>query len=325
MSRTFDIAVLGATGLVGEALLELLDERAFAVGRLLALSSEEEHGQVASFRERSLRVQPLSRADLRGIDLVFALEALSTAQRAAIEAAGCRLIELDGRSPLPCALAAAGGELARAVRSPLPAVVALADVLAPLQGLLDIRWLHVTAALAAAHRGRGGVEELARQTAQLLNARPVEPQVFEHQLAFNLLASSSAEQDGHNQEEQRLVTELTQLPGFATLPVAVTCLQAPVFFADSLVLSLQCAQPVDLPAVRAALQAAPELEYVDAQDWPSAVEDATGQALTYVGRVRRGLQDPCQLSLWLTADSVRSGAAAHLVRLAERLLGAGCD
>ncbi|MCL7461736.1 aspartate-semialdehyde dehydrogenase [Pseudomonas sp. NW5] len=324
MSQTFDIAVLGATHLVGEALLELLEECGFAVGRVLALSFEEEHGQVAPFRGRSLRVQPLSRVDLQGIDLLFALEALTAAQRTAIQAAGCRLIEWPAQSPLPCALAVAAAPLPAAVRSPLPAVIALAEVLAPLQGLLEIRYLHVTAALAAAQRGREGVEELARQTAQLLNARPVEPAVFAQQLAFNLLASSSPEQGGRNQDEQRLVSELAGLPGLAEVPVAVTCLQAPVFFADSLVLSVQCAQPVDLPALAAILEAAPGLEYLDAEPWPSAVEDATGQDLAYVGRLRRGLSDPCQFSLWITADSVRIGAA-HAIRLAERLLEAPRD
>jgi aspartate-semialdehyde dehydrogenase len=310
MNRTFDIAVIGATSLVGEALLELLDEREFPVGKLTALACDEAIGQVASFRERNLRVRALDAFDLTDVALVFVLEPLAPAQRARIEAAGCALVDLSGApGSAPCVAAQANPQalVGRQVRAPLPAVVAL-------------RRVTLTACLAVSAHGREGIEELARQTAQLLNARPLEPGLFGRQIAFNLLAASGAEEDGHAVDERRLAGELREVLALPELPVAATCVQAPVFFGDSLAVSLQCAAPVDLEAVERCLDAAPGVERIEAGDWPTAVGDAVGQESVYVGRLRRGLHDPCQLDLWIVSDNVRKGAALNAVQLAELLL-----
>lgn len=327
MSQTFDIAVIGATGLVGEALLMALDERDFPVGNLFALSADDAAGQVAAFRERNLRVRAVDSFDFTSVALVFLLEPLASAQLARIEAAGCALVDLSGAldaRQAPCVVAEVNPQLAeaaRCLRSPLPAVVALASVLATLRQVVKLRRVTVTACLAVSSRGREGIEELARQTAQLLNARPVEPQLFDRQIAFNLLARASAEMpDGHARDERRLAGELGEVLGEPALPVAATCVQAPVFFGDSLAVSLLCEEPVDLPVVLHCLDDAAELELVEQGDYPTAVGDALGQDLTYVGRVRTGQLDPCELNLWIASDNVRKGSALNAVRLAELLL-----
>ena len=327
MSQTFDIAVVGATGLVGEALLMALDEREFPVGKLYALAAGDVGGQVAAFRERNLRVQAVDGFDFASVALVFLLEPLSPAQLARIEAAGCALVDLSGvlsAEQAPCVVAEVNpqrAETARWLRSPLPAVVALASVLGSLRQVAELRRVTVTACLAVSSRGREGIEELARQTAQLLNARPLEPQLFDRQIAFNLLARASAESaDGHARDERRLALELGEVLGDPVLPVAATCVQAPVFFGDSLAVSLLCAEPVDLAVVRHCLDDAEELELVEQGDYPTAVGDALGQDLVYVGRVRPGLLDPCELNLWIASDNVRKGSALNAVRLGELLL-----
>lgn len=327
MSQTFDIAVVGATGLVGEALLMALDEREFPVGNLFPLAADEAVGQVAAFRERNLRVRAVDSFDFATVALVFVIEALAPAQLARIEGAGCALIDLSGAlraQQAPCVVAEVNPQQvggARWLRSPLPAVVALASVLATLRQVVRLQRVTVTACLAVSGHGREGIEELARQTAQLLNARPVEPQLFDRQVAFNLLARSSAEMpDGHARDERRLAGELGEVLGEPALPVAVTCVQAPVFFGDSLAVSLLCAEPVDLPVVLHCLDDAPELERVEQGDYPTAVGDALGQDLVYVGRVRPGLLDPCELNLWIASDNVRKGSALNAVRLGELLL-----
>jgi aspartate-semialdehyde dehydrogenase len=327
MSQTFDIAIVGATGLVGEALLMALDERDFPVGQLFALAAGEAAGQVAAFRERNLRVQPVEGFDFARVALVFLLEPLSEAQLARVEAGGCAVVDLCGglaAERAPSVVAEVNPQLAesaRWLRSPLPAVVALASVLGTLRQVITLRRVTVTACLAVSGRGRDGIEELARQTAQLLNARPLEPQLFDRQIAFNLLARSSAElADGHARDERRLAAELGEVLGEPALPVAATCVQAPVFFGDSLAVSLLCAEAVDLAVVRHCLDDAPELELVEQGDYPTAVGDALGQDLTYVGRVRTGQLDPCELNLWIASDNVRKGSALNAVRLAELLL-----
>lgn len=326
MSQSFDIAVLGATGLVGETLLMVLDEREFPVGRLFALSAGEAAGQVAAFGERNLRVQSLDAFDFATVDLLFLAEALPPAQLERLAATDCRVIDLSGSLPVakaPCVLAGVNAPTAgtRWLRSPLPATVALASVLDALRRVVELQRVTVTACLAVSSRGRDGIEELARQTAQLLNARPVEPQLFDRQIAFNLLARASAElADGHARDERRLAEELGELLGAAQLPVAVTCLQAPVFFGDSLAVSLLCSEPVDLAVVRHCLDDAAALELVEQGDYPTVVGDALGQDLVYVGRLRSGLVDPRELNLWIASDNVRKGSALNAVQLAELLL-----
>ncbi|HEY8329716.1 MAG TPA: aspartate-semialdehyde dehydrogenase [Pseudomonas sp.] len=326
MNETFDIAVIGATGLVGEALLMVLDEREFPVGNLFPLSAEAAVGQIAAFRERNLRVRALDSFDFATVALVFVVEPLAPAQLVRIEAAGCALVDLSGSLPewqAPCVVAGVNAPAAvgRWLRSPLPAAVALASVLGNLRTVLQLRRVTATACLAVSSHGREGVEELARQTAQLLNARPVEPQLFDRQIAFNLLARASAEMpDGHARDERRLAGELLEVLGEPQVPVAITCVQAPVFFGDSLAVSLLCAEPVDLPVVLHCLDDAPDLELVEQGDYPTAVGDALGQDLVYVGRVRAGLHDPCELNLWIASDNVRKGSALNAVQLGELLL-----
>lgn len=322
MSQSFDIAVIGATSLVGEALFELLDEHELPPGELIPLSAEEAGSAVVTCRGRNLRVRDLYAFDFTSTALVLALEPLAAAQRERILAAGCRLVELAGGSEAaPCVLATVNPQaLAAQVRSPLPAVAALAGVLAALTGVLELQRLTVTACLAVSGRGREGVEELARQTALLLNARPLEPGLFGRQIAFNLLAASGAPGAGSSDDEQRLVTELREVLERPALPVSATCVQAPVFFGDSLSVSLLCAAPVSLAAVEAALEAAGDIELCAADDWPTAVGDAVGQERIHVGRLRVAADDPCRLDLWVVADNVRQGAALNAVRLAGLLL-----
>jgi aspartate-semialdehyde dehydrogenase len=197
----------------------------------------------------------------------------------------------------------------------------LAVVLAPLLGLLDLQRINLTASLAVSAQGREAVSELARQTAELLNVRPLEPKFFDRQMAFNLLAQvGKPDEQGHTLLEKRLVRELRQVVALPSLKISVTCIQAPVFFGDSFNVTLQSGSDIDLANVNAALEDAPGIELVEAGDYPTPVGDAVGQDVVYVGRVRHGIDDLSELNLWLTSDNVRKGAALNAVQLAELLI-----
>ena len=199
--------------------------------------------------------------------------------------------------------------------------MALAVVLAPLKNLLTFERVAVTASLAVSAQGREAVSELARQTAELLNARPLEPRFFDRQMAFNLLAQVGAsDEQGHGALERRLVRELRELLDLPLLKISVTCVQVPVFFGDSYTVSLIASEAVDLPAVNAALESAESVELVEEGDYPTPVGDAVGQDVVYVGRVRAGIDEAQQLNLWLTTDNVRKGAGLNAVQLAELLI-----
>ncbi|TMU71076.1 aspartate-semialdehyde dehydrogenase [Pseudomonas fluorescens] len=332
MTQTLDIAVIGATGTVGETLVQILEERSFPVGNLHLLASSESAGSSVLFRNKNVRVREVDEFDFSKVKLVFfaAGPAITLSYAARVHAAGCSLIDLSGALPadqapqvVPEANAAvlAGLKAPFQVSSPSPSATSLAVVLAPLLDLLDLQSVHVTANLAVSAQGREAVTELARQTAELLNMRPLEPTFFDRQMAFNLLAQvGTPDAQGHTLLEKRLVRELRQVLAKPLLKISATCVQAPVFFGDSLSVTLQSTSAVDLTKVTAALEDAAGIELVEAGDYPTAVGDAVGQDVVYVGRVRSGVDDPAELNLWLTSDNVRKGAALNAVQVAELLI-----
>lgn len=317
--QTIDIAILNAASLAGEAVLALLEERQFPVGQLSVLASDGDAGQAVGFRGRHFRAKSLSSFDFSGVALCMALEPLTASVRERIQAAGCALVEIQGDAP--AAVAALNPlSVAAWVRNPLPALVAVAPVLVTIQTLFSLENISLTACLAASGRGQAGVEELAKQTAQLLNARPVEPVLFSQQLAFNLLAATeTVEDDGHTVTERQFVTDLQHVLNAPALPIDVTCVQAPVFFGDSVAVSVRCANPVDIAVLRAALEKIEVLALLEDNEWPTAVSDAAGQDAISIGRMRVGLHNSKQLSFWLVADNVRYGIARNAVQLAELL------
>lgn len=332
MSQSINIAVIGATSNVGEALVELLEEREFPVKDLHLLASSESAGQSLSFRGRQVRVRSLDAFDFTQVQLAFfvAGSEVTRSHHERVVAAGCSVIDLSAAFSLeqaPCVLPELGAAGLPAltkpwcVSAPTPSAVACALVLATLSPVLRPQQLQVTAMLSISTLGRSGVQELARQTAELLNGRPLEPNTVDRQIAFNLLAQvGEVDDQGHAQLEKRLAAEIQQLLSLPELPVAATCALVPVFFGDSLALGVYADSDVDISAVLQLLEVAPGIELVEAGDYPTAVGDAVGQDQVYVGRVRRGVSDPKQLNLWIASDNVRKGAALNAVQIAELLI-----
>lgn len=330
MNPAFNIAVVGATGSVGETLVQILEELAFPVATLHLLASLESAGSSVMFAGKKLRVREVDSFDFSQVRLVFFAAGAAVSRSFADKArqAGCAVIDLSGALagavpvvPEANAQVLEGLPQPAWITSPSAAAVALAVALAPLKQQLDIERVQVTACVAVSAQGREAVNELARQTAELLNARPLEPQFFDRQVAFNLLPRVGVEDgQGHTVLERRLVSELRELLGLPSLKISVTCIQVPVFFGDSYSVSVQSRRPVDLPAVLAELDGATSIERVEADDYPTPVGDAVGQDVVYVGRVRQGIDEPEQLNLWLTTDNVRKGAALNAVQVAQLLL-----
>ena len=332
MTRSFDIAVIGATGSVGETLVQLLEERDFPVANLHLIASGDSAGGSLSFKGKNLRVRALESFDFANVRLAFFTAGAAVTQEYATQAraAGCAVIDLTGALPeelAPRVIPEVNAEVLATLSapyllaSPSAPSIALATVLAVLGAHLSPQRLTVTACLAVSSRGRAGVSELARQTAELLNGRAFEPQLFDRQMAFNLLGQvDECDGEGHGALERRMALELKTLLAAPQLQVSATCIQAPVFFGDSFSVSLQCASAFDLQSLRDALEAAPAVEYVESGDYPTAVGDAVGQDVVYVGRVRSGVDDPAELNLWLTSDNVRKGAALNAVQVAELLI-----
>ncbi|MFK3800305.1 aspartate-semialdehyde dehydrogenase [Pseudomonas sp. NPDC088444] len=332
MGQSFDIAVIGATGTVGETIVQILEERDFPVGALHLLASAESAGSSVAYRGKNVRVREVDAFDFGKVQIAFfaAGPAVTRSFAPRATAAGCAVIDLSGGLPVeqaPNIVPEVNGDLLTRLSKPFQVAcpssgaTALAMVLGPLRGLLDVQRVSVTACLAVSSQGREGVSELARQTAELLNMRPLEPRVFDRQMAFNVLAQvGTPDAQGHVPLEKRMVSELRELLSLPLIKVGVSCIQVPVFFGDSLSVSVQTAAAFDLAAIAAALDSAEGIDLVDAGDYPTPVGDAVGQDAVYVGRLRGGIDDACELNFWVTSDNARKGAALNAVQVAELLI-----
>ncbi|MBA1274557.1 aspartate-semialdehyde dehydrogenase [Stutzerimonas azotifigens] len=332
MSQLVHVAIAGAASAIGEALVEIAEERGFPIGDLHVIDEGDSIGQSLPYKGRNLRVRDVAQFDFNQVGLVFFAGEVALLDRylGAARQAGCAVIDVTSgknSAALPCVVPELNAQRLASmskpvcVSSPAPEATALAVVLAPLLDLLSLERITVTACVPVSSRGRRGVNELARQTAELLNARPLEPRVFGQQVAFNLLgADDTPEADGHTILEKRFANELKQLLDKPLLPIAVSCILAPVFFGSSLSVSLLCADEVDLDAVSQALEQAPGLELAAIGEQPSVVGDAIGQDVVHVGRVRHGHDDRRQVNLWIVSDNVRKGAALNAVQTGELLI-----
>lgn len=332
MSQLFDVAVAGLSSLLGETFLSVLDERQFPVNELFLLGDEEDAGKKFEFHGRYLKVTLADAFDFSRVKLLFLLDtpelAAAIGERAA--AAGCTVIDLSGHfhdvagAPLIVpevnGPAIAGIAAGRIIASPAGAVAPLALVLDVLQRQAGIVRLNITALAPVAWAGRSGIEELAGQTANLLNARSITPERFAKQSAFNVLPQvGEVTGSGYSTEEVTITAQLRQLLEIPDIPLNVTAVQIPAFFGYGVVVHLELASRLSAPEVEALLSAQPGIE-VMCDEFPTAVTEAVGQDLVYVGRIREDESYYGALALWLVFDQTRKGGATNAVQIGEAVL-----
>lgn len=332
MDQVVDVAVTGLTSLLGETFLSVLDERQFPVKELFLLGDEEDVGKKFEFRSRYLKVTLAESFDFSRVKLLFLLDAPELAQavgeRAA--AAGCSVIDLSGyfadMPGVPLVVPELnGGSIARTaggqiITSPAGAVAPLALLLDVLQHQAGIARLNVTALAPVSWAGRAGVEELAGQTASLLNARPVTAERFAKQCAFNVLPQvGQVTGSGYTTEEETITLQLRRLLEIPDIPFNVTALQIPTFFGYGAVVHLELASRLSAPEVGALLAAQPGIE-VMCDEYPTAVTEAVGQDLVYVGRIREDESYYGALAFWVVFDHTRKGGATNAIQIGETIL-----
>lgn len=320
--KELDVAIVGAGAPVGEALLELLEERDFPVRQLFLLDAGENVGSRPSFRGSRIPVKPVSEFDFSGVRLVFfAADADFIPQARQAAEAGCIVIDCSGAlsggdCPVivaeanPSALAGVKGGGIVAV--PAPSAVAIAAALKPLADIAGLEAVDVVSLRAVSARGKPGIEALASQTAKLLNAMPVEEEVFSRQIAFNVLP-----EPGPEPELARELREVLTAPDLVVNAVAVT---VPVFFGHCEVVHIETRDALTPEAAMARLATADGIELQDVAEGPTPVTDAARGDVVYVGRITRDPGRERGLNLWLVADNVRRGGAGNSVRIAEILV-----
>ena len=334
MTPSYDIAVVGATGLVGETLLSLLAERNFPLGQVYALASENSLGKEVELGRKTLDVEDLATFDFTKVQLAFfAVDAELAADYVPIAIqAGCIVIDnsaqFRGEADVPLVIPEVNPEALAAdthrnlIASPSSSTIQLALALKPLLEIVKLTRIQVVAYEAASGAGRQAVDELAGQTASLLSGRPVESKIFAKQIAFNLLPQvDDLLETGHTEQELRLLKETRKVLGEPDLPLSPTVIRVPVFFGSSATVYLETETKLALTQVRSLLENAKGIELVDENgDYPTPVVEAANNDPVYVGRLREDLIQANGLHVWLVVDNIRKGAALNSVQIAELLI-----
>lgn len=331
MSNGWNIALLGATGAVGGALLELLQERDFPVGELYPLASERSAGETLRFNGRTFTVADAADFDWSQAQLAFFVAGNEASARYAAAAgeAGCLVVDSSGLFALepdvplvvpgvnPDALADYRNRNLVAVADSLTSQ--LLKAIRPLTESAGLSRVHVTNLLSVSALGKAAVDDLAGQSARLLNGIPAENNLFPKQLAFNLLPLLP-DSAGSVQEERRLVDQVRKVLQDEGLPISVNCIQSPVFYGHAQVVHLEALRPLSADEARDVLNQAEDIELSDESDYPTQVEDASGNVQLSIGCLRNDYGVPELLQFWSVADNVRFGGALMAIETAEQLI-----
>ena len=332
-SKKISIAVVGATGAVGEALLSVLVERAFPVAKLFALASGKSTDDTAMFNERPLQVEAVEGFDFTRCQIAFFCAPKSVAKKHAPRAvkAGCWVIDTSSQFRLDANVslvvpAINGGDLAalpapQIIASPGAAVIQACAALFPLLQQFGLRQIDITTLLAVSALGKAGVNELAGQTARLLNAQALQQKLFPSQIAFNLLPAFDAPlESGYTHDELNGAKEVKKLLKDERLEVAMSFAFAAVFYGHSQIVRLQANEKLTIETARKQLEAA-GLEFGDTpKESIDPVSIGSGSDAVFVSRLAQQASAPRSLELWSVADNIRKGAAVNSVEIAETLL-----
>ncbi|MBU6250416.1 MAG: aspartate-semialdehyde dehydrogenase [Cyanobacteria bacterium REEB417] len=328
------VAILGATGAVGQELLDLLAERDFPVGTLIPLASPRSAGQTLHWQGQELTIQPVEAAAFEGVDLVLASAGGSVSKQWAPVAAAAGAVVIDNSSAfrldpsVPLVVPEVNPEAAFGhqgiIANPNCTTILLTLALAPLQARRPIRRVVVSTYQSASGAGARAMEELRNLSRTVLAGGEPVSTVLPHSLAFNLfLHNSPLQPNGYCEEELKMLNETRKIMALPELRLSATCVRVPVLRAHSEAVNIEFAQPFPVDEARALLAAAPGVELLEdfeANRFPMPT-DVTGRDPVAVGRIRQDLSDPNALELWLCGDQIRKGAALNAIQIAELLLG----
>lgn len=331
MGEGWNIAVVGATGAVGEAILELLQEREFPIGELTAIASEDSIGKSVRVNSKSVAVQGIHNIEWADIQLAFFAAPTEISAQYAQQAAdaGCIVIDCSGIFAMDwdVPLVVPGVNSAMLAEYRTRNIVSIADSMVsqllrainPLTESAGLTRLSVTNLMSVSRFGKQAVDELAGQSARLLNGIPPELGRFNKQLAFNILPLM-VDDEGSIQEERRMVDQIRKILQDEGLPISVTTLQAPVFYGNAQSVQLETSRPMGSDEARETLQENEVLNISDENDFPTQVTDASGNVSLNLGCFRNDYGMPEALQFWSVADNVRFGGALMAVEVAEQLM-----
>jgi aspartate-semialdehyde dehydrogenase len=336
MSAKYDVAVVGATGAVGETMLEILGERDFPVNKVYPLASARSAGKRLPFKDTYLTVEDLDSFDFSKVQIgLFSAGGSISAKYAPIAAqAGCVVIdntsEYRYEDDIPLVVpevnpgAIAGYKKRGIIANPNCSTIQMLVALKPLYDAAGIERINVCTYQAVSGTGKEAIEELAGQTAQLLNGNSAESRVYPKQIAFNVLPQIDVfQENGYTKEEMKMVWETWKIMEDDSIKVNPTAVRVPVFYGHSEALHIETRDKLTAEQATALLSKAAGVEVLDERvdgGYPTAVTEGANRDSVYVGRIREDISHPKGLDLWVVADNVRKGAALNSIQIAEILV-----
>ncbi len=332
MSKQYKVAVVGATGAVGEVMLSVLAERKFPASEVVALASERSAGELVAFGDDELMVRDLATFDPKGVDIALFSAGGSISKEYAPKFAAAGAVVIDNSSAfrydddVPLVVSEVNPEQVAnrprgIIANPNCSTMQLMVALKPIFDTAGIDRLNIATYQSVSGTGRKALEELGQQTASLLRFQGAEPEVYPVQIAFNVIPHGGDFTDnGYTTEEMKLVWETRKILGDDSIRVNATVVRVPVFYGHSEAVNIETRKKLSAADARALLEKAPGVEVVDEAKgggYPTPVTHASGTDPVYVGRIRDDLSHENGLNLWVVADNIRKGAALNAVQIAE--------
>jgi len=334
--KKFNVAIAGATGAVGEALISILEERDFPVAQLFPLASERSAGSTVMFKNKPVKVQNLAEFDFTQAEIGLFSAGGSVSAEFAPKAGQCGCIVIDNTShfryqdDIPLVVPEVNPESIaeylnhNIIANPNCSTIQMLVALKPIHDAARIKRISVATYQAVSGTGKAAVEELAKQTAELLNGRDAECAVYPRQIAFNVLPHiDQFMENGYTKEEMKMHWETRKIFGDTEITVSATCVRVPVFYGHSEAIQIETEDKLSVSEARSLLESAPGVELMDDREagaYPTAFHDSASQDAVFVGRIREDLSLTNGLNLWVVSDNVRKGAALNSVQIAEELI-----
>jgi aspartate-semialdehyde dehydrogenase len=331
----YNIAVVGATGAVGEQLREVLEDRQFPVDELRLLASERSAGQFLPFQGRQVRVGILKEDSFENIDIALFSAGGKVSANFAPKAVGAGAVVVDNtaffrmESDIPLIVPEVNPkEIAKyknrgIVANPNCSTIQMVVALKPIHDAARIKRVVVSTYQSVSGAGRMAMEELSQQVAALFNGRELKKEKFPHQIAFNCIPHIDVFMaDGYTKEEWKMIQETRKILGEPNLPVTATTVRVPVFLSHSESVNVETVVKLSAAETKRILREAPGVIVVDEPEnngYPTPI-DASGKDATYVGRIREDESVANGLNLWVVSDNLRKGAALNAVQIAEILV-----
>ena len=334
MSNVYDVAVLGATGLVGQTIMELLAERKFPVGTLYPLASERSAGGEIEFKGKKIEVLNADTFDWNKVQIGFFSAGGSVSEKFAPLAADAGCVVIDNTShyryepDIPLVVpevnshALADYRNRNIIANPNCSTIQMVVALKPIYDAVGIDRINVATYQSVSGAGKSAMEGLARQTAELLNAKAVTGDEFSRQIAFNVIPQIDMFMDNdYTKEEMKMVWETQKILGDESILVNPTAVRVPVFYGHGEAIHIETTQQIDAEQVKELMSDAPGVTlHAQREEFPTHVSSASGNDAVHVGRIRNDVSHPHGINMWVVSDNIRKGAATNSVQIAEVLI-----